>query len=331
MDRNVLLIYLDDLRNMETIVNTSQERKYKVNNKVEKTKGLTQDFINNKPIEPISPKEPNKDITEDNQSSGGGCGSAFLVGMIILGVIFIISGAALGDTFSLACGIFVIVCMGIAFLCFRRVAKQDVYEKERKNWDIINKYKEDYKKYKRDLTAYDRILLNYNNTIQKNKEELDKMYSETVSIVIDLDKDISHYKNKLIEAYSINIIPLQFRNIQGIYYLHDYLSTSQQTLSDALMQCNLESIKSKMDNLISINSSMVIQQAMTNAKLDTVVKQNQEIIELAQRTLNNTATAANAAALTAQYAKISAMNSQANLELQQRQLSYQKADFWLNS
>ena len=127
-------------------------------------------------------------------------------------------------------------------------------------------------------------------------------------------------QKKLNEAYSINIIPLTFRNIQGIYYLYDYLSTSNHSLSEALVQCNLEAIKQKLDSAINLQGKAIIQQAQANHAL---FAQNQSILETAQATMNNTAVAA-------KYAQICAVNSAVSLEMQKKQLAYQKADFWLN-
>lgn len=151
----------------------------------------------------------------------------------------------------------------------------------------------------------------------KTNYESFKKGSEDCLTDISLEKiDI---EKKLQEAYSANIIPLQFRNIQGIYYLYDYMSTSNQSLSEALMQCNLEAIKQKLDRVINLQGEMIVQQAQQSAAL---YEQNQQILETAQATMNNTAVAA-------KYAQISATNSAISLKLQSKELAYQKADYWL--
>ena len=82
------------------------------------------------------------------------------------------------------------------------------------------------------------------------------------------------------------------------------------------MQANLESIKQKLDDMIQIQSEQVIQQAQANAKLG-------KIIEISEDVRNN-------AAVAAKYAQITAVNSALNAKLAAKQLSYQKAEFWLN-
>ena len=157
---------------------------------------------------------------------------------------------------------------------------------------------------------------------QKTKEErieYDAFTNDITGCIKEMSKEKLDVQKKLQEAYSANIIPLQFRNIQGIYYLYDYMSTSNQSLSEALMQCNLEAIKQKLDRVINLQGEMIVQQAQQSAAL---YEQNQQILETAQATMNNTAVAA-------KYAQISATNSAISLKLQSKELAYQKADYWL--
>lgn len=164
----------------------------------------------------------------------------------------------------------------------------------------------------------------------ETKKKLDgiKMQQETFSQKLireylpTLDQENKEVYALLQKAYDANIIPQQFRNIEGVYYLYDYLSTLNQSLSEALMQANLEAIKSKLDNMIKLQSAQIIQQAQTNAKLDNIQAQNQRLQELSEATKNNTAVAA-------KYAQIAAVNAEVSLKMQAQQLAYQKAEFWL--
>ena len=75
----------------------------------------------------------------------------------------------------------------------------------------------------------------------------------------------------------------------------------------------------KLDNVIRLQGRAIIQQAQANQAL---FEQNKRILETAQATMNNTAVAA-------KYAQISAVNSTLSLKLQEKNLAYQTADFWL--
>jgi len=212
-----------------------------------------------------------------------------------------------------------IVPIGIVGLIFLILAINDTrkylsikkeYGKRTKEYDIaLSEYRAESKKY---AIAVQHEMRSYNEGMQQ-------ILTKAKARRGDLTADIQSTKAQLQKAYSLNIIPLQFRNIQGIYYLYDYISTSNQGLSEALMQCNLDAIKQKLDNVIRLQGAAIVQQAQANAQL---YQQNQQILATAQATMNNTAIAA-------KYAQISAINSEVSLQLQSKQLAYQKADFWL--
>ena len=161
------------------------------------------------------------------------------------------------------------------------------------------------------------IVKQLQQTLEERESHLEELNKpEIESLLCDIETETKDISELLSNAYSANIIPMQFRNIEGVYYLYDYLSTSNQSLSEALMQANLESIKQKLDDMIQIQSEQVIQQAQANAKLG-------KIIEISEDVRNN-------AAVAAKYAQITAVNSALNAKLAAKQLSYQKAEFWLN-
>ncbi|MDE7225488.1 MAG: hypothetical protein K2N49_01305, partial [Ruminococcus sp.] len=150
---------------------------------------------------------------------------------------------------------------------------------------------------------------NHHDLISKIENTINDVITEKLQILDELEK-----------AYDLNIIPMQFRDIYGVAYLYDYLSTSSQSLSDALMQCNLDAIKQKLDKMINLQSEAIIQQAHANIAL---YEQNQRILEAAQATMENTAVAA-------KYAQIIAVNSELSLKMQEKQLAYQRVEFWLD-
>ena len=160
--------------------------------------------------------------------------------------------------------------------------------------------------------------LQSNNKTKENKEWI--IGSEP--LVSDLNNEIQETDYMLKKAYDANIIPLQFRTIEGVYYLYDYLSTSNQTLAEALLQANLEAIKQRLDHVIATQGKLIVEQQQTNAKLANIQQTNQQILETAKQTAVNTAQAA-------KYAQIAAVNSELAVKLSSKQLAYQRADFWL--
>lgn len=130
-------------------------------------------------------------------------------------------------------------------------------------------------------------------------------------IIVPLKERVSGIHNEwkkaealLEDAYSINIIPSQYRNIHSIWYIHDYVTSSKKTLTTALQQCALEEIKQKLDTIIEQQREIIINQAILAA-------QNSQIIEQNQKTLNHLAQIESNTEKAAQYARIASNNAEA--------------------
>lgn len=120
---------------------------------------------------------------------------------------------------------------------------------------------------------------------QKLKEQLTAQNNDYISKLNELNSVLN-------ENYSVNIIPMQFRNLGGICYLYDYLSTSQESLQSALMNYNMNKINLNIQKLASVQSDMLLQQYITNANLRNIQLQNQGIISKLKNIEQNTETAA---------------------------------------
>lgn len=117
-----------------------------------------------------------------------------------------------------------------------------------------------------------------------------------------LENEISKIENLLNDAYSVNLIPSKFRNVYAAYFLYDYISTSSATLNEAFLHCDLDTIQKKLDEVIRNQEEIIIELARNNALNERIVQQNEQILQHAIQTENNTAYAA-------QYTKIAANNS----------------------
>lgn len=114
------------------------------------------------------------------------------------------------------------------------------------------------------------------------------------------DKCISELKELdtvLAQNYSINIIPSQFRNVEGICYLYDYLSTSRESFQSALINFNMNRLNINMQNMIRMQGEMLIQQYVTNARLADVKNQNSAMLSRLSAIEQNTELAAKYAAM----------------------------------
>ena len=313
LDREALLIYLNDLRTMETIVHEDNK---KLKSLEEKTRTYEKKYnaidsemrtqVRNKPSPPMKMTEVIDSDKHDEKLR------AFGIWIAIEVVIVAIFGMAIGFEYIGAI-IVTAITVGIIALVFCVKNYNERIESiiDSKNLRVdqqkkrIDRYEENCSIKKKEVSA----ALTKLNTFKRNTEEC----------ISDIKTEKEELEEKLQEAYSANIIPLQFRNIEGIYYLYDYISTSNQGLSEALMQCNLEAIKQQINQVVNLQGEMIVRQAQHNAAM---YEQNQQILNMARATVVNTAMAA-------KYAKISSINSDVALRLQSKDLAYQKADFWL--
>ena len=318
VSREALLIYLDDVRVLETILKKTSGFKSIISAKAEKltnaikaTVSEMKPLLNSKDINiEYKYKDYKSSLDEDRDSIPQGIGFIIAGPMILALIIMIIPSLSLLGI--LACIFF--VPLGLLEIIA----------------EIKSRHDKAYERYEDQLNSLNNRVKTFNmhnNNLNKKLKTLKSEYKEIEPAIInnlpELEEEEEIIKNNLTKAYSANIIPMQFRNIEGVYYLYDYLSTSNQSLSEALMQANLEAIKQKLDKVIEQQGTQIVLQAQANAKLDDIRRKNQEILETAQATMNNTAVAA-------KYAQIAAVNSEITAQLSAKQLAYQKAEFWLN-
>lgn len=224
ISREALLIYLNDLRIMETIIHESDNKIKKVENERYRVKlvlNRNENFFKEGPLRPFPERSSLK----------------MGIGALAMAVVFFIFAAPLKE-FVGAFGVGIMIFFGIFCLIFSIIGFVGV-QSEKDDYDFkLNEYYKKQEKFDKEMDEHYRSLERAKKNYKSTSENADKSIKE-------LNADKNDISLKLQNAYNANIIPLQFRNIQGIYYLYDYISTSNQGLSEALMQCNLEAIKQK--------------------------------------------------------------------------------------
>lgn len=317
LNRNALLIYLNDLRVMETVIYKSEKQLNDINNVKKQWDIYYFDYQKNKPSFSFKEPEPyNYDIPDIMRFLGW---VSFLFALLVI-LCLIAADWSFTEMWT-DCTFICIMFFGgiISIVASKRIEKNTdtKYETRRKR-----EYDYQYSNYESNLTKY-------NEELQNRKNKYDNYKKNSEYHISNINGEIWKMEDMLSKAYSANIIPNQFRNIQGVYYLYDYLSTSNQSLSEALLQCNLEAIKQKLDTMINLQSEMIVEIAQQNAKTDKIIQQNRELLSSVKEVGVHTANAAEAAREAAQYAQISATNSEVTRELAEKQLAYQSAEFWL--
>lgn len=292
LSHEALTIYLRNLRTLEFIKYQCKESIRKINNKLYNME-CDLNNVKYKPPKPCRSTPPKFDV-------------AGLFGMIIFcGIVGLIVGC-LCDLVFIILPLSIIIA--IIWTCYYYNEDKEAYFADQR------RFANEERQYK---TQYNNNIAYYQNRLSQFKPEAQKRMNK-------INAYIKHIDNMLKNAYSLNIIPNQFRNIYGITYLYDFISTSNLSLSDAVINCNLQQIKDKLDFIIRQCDEIIRQQKTTNANLKEIQRQNNQLLKESKNISNNTT-------LAAQYCEIVAENSAVSLELQKKQLAYQEVDFWLNS
>lgn len=149
----------------------------------------------------------------------------------------------------------------------------------------------------------------YQNNVETNTRKSNNWQQQ----ISGMSRELEATKRLLKKAYDINIIPSQFRyKIHAIYYLHDFVSTSRESFTTALLHFDLDEIKAKLDKIIAQQESIIIQNAVMIAQNEKLSKQNQQQLERLSRIESNTSQAAQYAQVAANNAEICAWISTAN-------------------
>lgn len=122
------------------------------------------------------------------------------------------------------------------------------------------------------------------------------------------EKEKAKVLSLLGEYYDLNIIPSQYRNIASIYYIYDYMSTSNVSLEETLihehMENGIQRIVERLDYVINQNYEIIMQ----NRRLEVV---NQQILQANQQMLKQLENIEEQAYLATQYAELAANYSEA--------------------
>ena len=153
----------------------------------------------------------------------------------------------------------------------------------------------------------------------EKKTELDKNREETIkheeNLLSNLQKikteckKISEIKNSL---YSINWIPLQYRDIRVIYYICDMVTTSDISIDEALKFYLMQEANNKLDEIIEILDEIIDNQHQMIMNQAVITSQNKELISKNTKMINKLASIENNTKLAADYAAIGVNYAEAN-------------------
>lgn len=144
-------------------------------------------------------------------------------------------------------------------------------------------------------------------TEENQKKELAALNATWNKESASLKRQYNQVDTLLKNGYNLNLIPSPYRNLASLYYIYDYMSTSQASFEDTLMHEHMENgiqrILSRLDSIIAQNEQIIFQNRQLEAQNRQMIERTDRMLASLQRTERNTLAGA-------QYAKISAQHTQ---------------------
>ncbi len=299
MDRNALLVYLHDLRDLEVA-------KYQIEKKLRKFISLKNTVVQNlqNQIEMVKkenywerPEQPEKIFL-----FMFGCGVFLIFG----GFFFKWLGIPLLDKICMVIGVICSIMFGWLHFSEYREYRNAVREVEQHNQQEMER------------------LTNVVPGIVKEKRKIQqKNMSGNLPTEQHLKEELEKVKTLLQEAYALNILASAYRNVASVYYIYEYMSTSQASLEETLIHEHMENgikrIESKLDMIIEQNEELIFSMRQVEANTERTVEQTKEMLsvlqknlESQQRTEQSTLEATQYAAISANYSKTTAFFAMAD-------------------
>ncbi|MDR0884602.1 MAG: zinc ribbon domain-containing protein [Oscillospiraceae bacterium] len=149
------------------------------------------------------------------------------------------------------------------------VLAQRCASEERKCENDKVDYEKRYKKYQEALERYNSIKLQAIDEVKK-----DRQFAATYQIEIaTLQKKLQSIQSVLSTAYAANIIPSKFRNIYAVYFINDFMATSQATLEQAFLHLDLDKIQAQLAQVIQQQQQQIL--ATIHASAQNAMAQQQ--------------------------------------------------------
>lgn len=297
MDRNALLLYLQNVRDLEIA-------KYDLNKRYQSDYSAyvkRKSFLNSKPKQYTSPERPDKHLGSKTLTLIGSL--SFLL-LPVVGFIGLFTdpeefAPLLSEPFMIFMFLICIIVGVALFFAFMRIIT--VEKKEIQQWkqDVVNtkatniQNAADYENRKSSLPALER---DWTNKVHWYQKELQKA-------------------NDLLNSfYRMNILPNQYRNLPSVLYIYDYMSSSSATFEDTLihehMENGIQRLKAKLNSIIGQPEDILYEtrciRAENQGAIERTIQQNNQMLQSLQQTEQNTLASAQYAELSANYSKANA-------------------------
>lgn len=281
MNRKALLLYLREIRDLEfakhrikNIYGSEQQRYGQKLNSLKRKEYVTM---------------PDKPIVSTILLVVLG---AFMIFGGIIGIIFMIFGETIAGT---AETIFWIVPFGIVILMGVAAFVS-----------VVQGWLEYFKKVKavKRHNVEEKVRIHNNSVLL---QQTNQAWNERAKY---LKNELDKVNSLLKDYYGLNILANQYRNLASVYYIYDYMSSSQETFKDTLMHEHMENgiqrILEKLDYIIEQNQEIIFQNRIAEANSHKVLQQNEDMLNNLQRIESNTSSASHYAEVASYYSKANA-------------------------
>lgn len=282
MNRDALLLYLRDLRDLEIakkkieIIMNTEKRKYLVN---------LGNLKNPKLI-----KVPKKERIFDGADLVLLIGD--LISIISLPLILLVAFQCKFEGFIK----WLIIILEIIFLMgLYSVLSVNISDSRKNKAEITNAKKNNYAEKQR---------------VAKNKDKIEKLQQNWKQRSNFLKNEHKKVSLLLKNYYDLNILANPYRNLASVYYIYDYMSSSQETLKDTLihehMENGIERILEKIDYIIDQNQEIIFQNRILEAHNKEIIGQNKKMLYKLKEIEDNANVVAQYAEITANYSEATA-------------------------
>lgn len=345
LSNKAVSIYLHDVLTLEIAVKHLQEKINDNKKQITSTQtwGNGNDIAVPKtpriPAEPIQPKNQIVTLLKDSDTRLTFFGIGFLIGAVAGIVTFFpvcndsysFSGDLLGaPLLGLAAGFGVFIACILSslliWLIYTAIKAAVMHAMALNNYEnkLIPQHQLNMQNYAMRHNEYLEKKKEYSASLDKRKRDADKKIASLIDDNNKLENSLNEANHLLSQAYDANIVPKKYRGLYPIYFLDDYLSSSNETLESALLQCQLDNLENQLSQVIKANKIMIMQNAIQIAKQEAllasqeegnriarrseikqerIISQNQSILAAERKSVNNTA-------LSAEYSRIAAINSE---------------------
>lgn len=302
ISRDAIIIYLNNMRIIETVIHKSEQEKSSLENYLSQMQSELNNLKYNS--SKINPKQLN-----DTKN--------FL--------IYVFVGILIGCLLRACFGLIIVVFVNV-FLSFLsdKFSSFNLIFSGIKFFGVIGAFIGGlaWKGEKDDSQRKISLKQEYEENIFQKQEEYDKMEQKYLPIISGLKKDISRYKKLAQDGYSINLIPYSSkpdtncRCLHGVLFLYEFMSTSRESLTTALTHYKLDQIVSRLNDLIEAVNRVIENQNRIMYEQGQVLNQ----LKRNEKQLNKLN----------DYAEIAAHNSALQVEMNRESLYYQRIDYLKN-